>query len=71
MFVNLDNNLAQIKTGPKGDKWFILMGDQRKPNAIFFADRERYLVKGLKSFELAGLAKMTEKTGENIQFIKI
>ena len=70
MMINLDNNLAVIKTGPSGEKWFMLIGDINNGGA-FLADKQKYLIKGLQSMELKGAAQLIEKTGEKIELIKI
>ena len=70
MMINLDSNLAVIKTGPSGEKWFMLIGDINNGGA-FLADKQKYLIKGLQSMKLKGAAKLIEKTGEKIEFIKI
>ena len=70
MMINLDSNLAVIKTGPSGEKWFMLIGDINNGGA-FLADKQKYLIKGLQSMELKGAAQLIEKTGEKIEFIKI
>lgn len=70
MMINLDNNLAMIQTGPSGEKWFMLIGDINN-GGVVLADKQKYLIKGLQSLELKGIAKLIEKTGEKIEFIKI
>ena len=70
MMINLDNNLAMIQTGPSGEKWFMLIEDINN-GGVVLADKRKYLIKGLQSLELKGPAKLIEKTGEKIEFIKI